>query len=109
MVGSGMISFFKDKAQFNNNTIMTVFTVLIGISAAHAEDLSQCSQSFYGRVYPEVTIPKLSHHPQALCTAGFAAMPSVVSRTQLWSAEYLGRKRLQEPTQLDREHSFHDE
>lgn len=109
MVGSGMISFFKDKAQFNNNTIMTVFTVLIGISAAHAEDLSQCSQSFYGGVYPEFTNPKLSNNTQALCMDGFAVMHSGVSRTPLWSAEYLDRKRLQQAKQIDREDSFHEE
>ena len=109
MVESGMISFFKDKAQVKNNTIMTVFTVLIGISAAHAEDLSQCSQSFYGGVYPEFTNPKLSNNTQALCMDGFAVMYSGVSRTPLWSAEYLDRKRLQQAKEIDREDSFHEE
>ena len=109
MVGSGMISFFKDKAQVKNNTIMTVFTVLIGISAAQADDLSQCSQSFYGGVYPEFTNPKLSNNTQALCMDGFAVMYSGVSRTPLWSAEYLDRKRLQQAKQIDREDSFHEE
>ena len=109
MVGSGMISFFKDKARVKNTTIMTVFTVLIGISAAQADDLSQCSQSFYGGVYPEFTNPKLSNNTQALCMDGFAVMYSGVSRTPLWSAEYLDRKRLQQAKQIDREDSFHEE
>ena len=109
MVESGMISFFKDKARVKNNTIMTVFTVLIGISAAQADDLSQCSQSFYGGVYPEFTNPKLSNNTQALCMDGFAVMYSGVSRTPLWSAEYLDRKRLQQAKQIDREDSFHEE
>ena len=109
MVGSGMISFFKDKARVKNNTIMTVFTVLIGISAAQADDLSQCSQSFYGGVYPEFTNPKLSNNTQALCMDGFAVMYSGVSRTPLWSAEYLDRKRLRQAKQIDREDSFHEE
>lgn len=109
MVGSGMISFFKDKARVKNNTIMTVFTVLIGISAAQADDLSQCSQSFYGGVYPEFTNPKLSNNTQALCMDGFAVMYSGVSRTPLWSAEYLDRKRLQQAKEIDREDSFHEE
>jgi len=109
MVESGMISFFKDKARVKNNTIMTVFTVLIGISAAQADDLSQCSQSFYGGVYPEFTNPKLSNNTQALCMDGFAVMYSGVSRTPLWSAEYLDRKRLQQAKEIDREDSFHEE
>ena len=109
MVESGMISFFKDKARVKNNLIMTVFTVLIGMSSAHADDLSQCSQSFYGGVYPEFTNPKLSNNTQALCMDGFAVMYSGVSRTPLWSAEYLDRKRLQQAKEIDREDSFHEE
>lgn len=109
MVESGMISFFKDKARVKNNIIMTVFTVLIGISSAQADDLSQCSQSFYGGVYPEFTNPKLSNNTQALCMDGFAVMYSGVSRTPLWSAEYLDRNRLQQAKEIDREDSFHEE
>ncbi|MGP5555892.1 DNA/RNA non-specific endonuclease [Psychrobacter celer] len=104
-----MISFFKDKARVKNTTIMTVFTVSIGISAAHAEDLSECSQSFYGGVYPEFTNPKLSNNTQALCMDGFAVMYSGVSRTPLWSAEHLDRRRLQQAKTIDREDSFHEE
>ncbi|WP_227673517.1 DNA/RNA non-specific endonuclease [Psychrobacter sp. CMS30] len=88
---------------------MAVFTVLIGISSAQADDLSQCSQSFYGGVYPEFTNPKLSDNTQALCMDGFAVMYSGVSRTPLWSAEYLDRKRLQQAKEIDREDSFHEE
>lgn len=109
MVESGMISFFKDKARVKNNIVLTVFTVLIGMSSAHADDLSQCSQSFYGGVYPEFTNPKLSNNTQALCMDGFAVMYSGVSRTPLWSAEYLDRKRLQQAKEIDREDSFHEE
>ena len=109
MVESGMISFFKDKAWVKNNIIMAVFTVLIGMSSAQADDLSQCSQSFYGGVYPEFTNPKLSNNTQALCMDGFAVMYSGVSRTPLWSAEYLDRKRLQQAKEIDREDSFHEE
>lgn len=109
MVESGMISFFKDKVRVKNNIIMTVFTVLIGMSSAQADDLSQCSQSFYGGVYPEFTNSKLSNNTQALCMDGFAVMYSGVSRTPLWSAEYLDRKRLQQAKEIDREESFHEE
>ena len=109
MVEICMISFFKDKVRVKNNIIMMVFTVLIGISSAQADDLSHCSQSFYGGVYPEFTNPKLSNNTQALCMDGFAVMYSGVSRTPLWSAEYLDRKRLQQAKEIDREDSFHEE
>lgn len=109
MVESSMISFFINKTSVKKNLITTIFTVLIGISAAQADDLSQCSQSFYGGVYPEFTNPKLSNNTQALCMDGFAVMYSGVSRTPLWSAEHLDRKRLQQAKQIDREDSFHEE
>ena len=92
---------------------LTVITLLVGlcisIFPAQAEDLSQCSQNFYGGVYPEFTNSKLSKDTQALCFNGFAVMYSDVSRTPLWSAEHLTRKRLQQAKQIDREDSFHEE
>jgi endonuclease G len=87
---------------------MTVMMV-VSITSAHADDFSQCSQSFYGSIYPEFTNPKLSNKTQALCMDGFAVMYSGVSRTPLWSAEYLDRKRLQQAKEIDREDSFHEE
>lgn len=88
---------------------MTVFTAILSMSSAYADDFTQCSQSFYGGVYPEFTNVKLSSKTQALCMDGFAVMYSGVSRTPLWSAEYLDRKRLQQAKQIDREDSFHEE
>ena len=87
---------------------MTVMMV-VSITSAHADDFTQCSQSFYGSIYPEFTNPKLSNKTQALCMDGFAVMYSGVSRTPLWSAEYLDRKRLQQAKEIDREDSFHEE
>ena len=104
-----MISFFKDKLLVKSNIIVAVFTVVVGLSSAQADDLSQCSQSFYGGVYPEFSNKKLSNNTQALCMDGFAVMYSGVSRTPLWSAEHLNRKRLQQAKQIDREDSFHEE
>ena len=88
---------------------MAVLLVATGITQAHADDLTQCSQSFYGGVYPEFTNTKLKKDTQALCMDGFAVMYSGVSRTPLWSAEHLDRTRLQQAKQIDREDSFHEE
>ncbi|WP_298810167.1 DNA/RNA non-specific endonuclease [uncultured Psychrobacter sp.] len=88
---------------------MAVLLVTTGITQAHADDLTQCSQSFYGGIYPEFTNSKLKKDTQALCMDGFAVMYSGVSRTPLWSAEYLDRTRLQQSKQIDREDSFHEE
>lgn len=89
--------------------MMAVFLVATGITQTHADDLTQCSQSFYGGVYPEFTNTKLKKDTQALCMDGFAVMYSGVSRTPLWSAEHLDRIRLQQAKQIDREDSFHEE
>ena len=104
-----MISFFKDKLLVKSKIIVAMFTVVVGLSSAQADDLSQCSQSFYGGVYPEFSNKKLSNNTQALCMDGFAVMYSGISRTPLWSAEHLNRKRLQQAKQIDREDSFHEE
>ncbi|MGP5230199.1 DNA/RNA non-specific endonuclease [Psychrobacter celer] len=92
-----------------NNSIMVVFAIVVGLSSAQADDLTQCSQSFYGGVYPEFTNAKLDKKTQALCMDGFAVMYSGVSRTPLWSAEHLDRRRLQQAKTIDREDSFHEE
>ena len=104
-----MISFSRIKYGCKNSALMAVLLVATGITQAHADDLTQCSQSFYGGVYPEFTNTKLKKDTQALCMDGFAVMYSGVSRTPLWSAEYLDRTRLQQAKQIDREDSFHEE
>ena len=88
---------------------MLIIATVLSISSAYADDFTQCSQSFYGGVYPEFSNTKLSNNTQALCMDGFAVMYSGVSRTPLWSAEYLTRKRLQQAKEIDREDSFHEE
>ena len=89
--------------------VALITIVIMNISVAHADDLNQCSESFYGGIYPEFTNPKLSSNTQSLCFDGFAVMYSGVSRTPLWSAEYLTRKRLQQAKEIDRDDSFHEE
>ena len=104
-----MSSLFKRKSNIRNSITMMVITAVLSISSAYADDFIQCSQSFYGGVYPEFINTKLSNNTQALCMDGFAVMYSGVSRTPLWSAEYLNRTRLQQAKQIDREDSFHEE
>jgi endonuclease G len=104
-----MRSVFKHGVNLKNSTIMVIIATVLSVSTAHADDFTQCSRSFYGGVYPEFSNTKLSNNTQALCMDGFAVMYSGVSRTPLWSAEYLNRKRLQQAKQIDREDSFHEE
>ncbi len=89
--------------------IAALLGVIVIITPTYADDLTQCSESFYGGVYPEFTNDKLSAKTQPLCMDGFAVMYSGVSRTPLWSAEYLTRARLNQAKEIDREDSFHEE
>ncbi len=107
-----MISLSRLKYSFKSGFFVVVTAVIVPIAtitSVQANDFSQCSQSFYGGIYPEFTNAKLSNKTQALCMDGFAVMYSGVSRTPLWSAEYLDRSRLQQAKQIDREDSFHEE
>ena len=97
------------KRKLSVHTIALVIIVISTMPLAYADDLSQCSESFYGGVYPEFTNAKLSNNTQPLCFDGFAVMYSGVSRTPLWSAEYLTRERLNQAKEIDRDDSFHEE
>ncbi len=88
---------------------LTVIIAIFSMPTAHANNFSNCSQSFYGGIYPEFTNAKLSNNTQALCFDGFAVMYSGVTRTPLWSAEYLDRTRLNQAKLIDRDDSFHEE
>lgn len=79
------------------------------IASVHADDLTQCSDSFYAGIYPEFINDKLSAKTQPLCMDGFTIMYSGVSRTPLWVAEHLTRERLNQAKEIDREDSFHEE
>ena len=82
---------------------------LLGLTAAFADDLTQCSDSFYAGIYPEFVNNKLNVKTYPLCFDGFAVMYSGVTRTPLWSAEHLTRERLNQAKEIDREDSFHEE
>lgn len=88
---------------------LTVIIAIFSMPTAHANNFSDCSESFYGGIYPEFTNAKLSKNTQALCFDGFAVMYSGVTRTPLWSAEYLDRTRLNQAKLIDRDDSFHEE
>lgn len=103
------MSFTWGVHSIKNIRLTTIFIIMISTSLVHANDFNQCSESFYGGIYPEFINDKLSNNTQALCMNGFAVMYSRVSRTPLWSAEHLDRNRLQQAKEIDREDSFHEE
>ena len=81
-------------------------TVLISTSALAGTD---CPQHFAGGQPPVVTNPRFQPRTQPLCFRAFAVLHSGVSRTPLYSAEYLTRKNMKNAAKLSRKDSFHAE
>lgn len=79
------------------------------VSTTWASDFSSCDQSFYQSTEPDYINHNLLKQSVALCFNGFATLYSGVTRTPLWSAEYLTRERLLQAEEIPREDSFHSE
>ena len=68
---------------------------------------SGCLKQFYREVPPILSTESLKKDSYALCFNGFNVMYSGVSKTPLWSAEYLTPERLS--IKIKREDNFHEE
>lgn len=68
---------------------------------------STCLQQFYRDEPPFLVKDSLQKNSYPLCFNGFNVMYSGVSKTPLWSAEYLSPARLSQ--KIKREDSFHEE
>ena len=75
------------------------------------QPFNNCLHNFYNGGFPvyEKNFKTLNKDSYALCFNGFAVNYSGVSKTPLWSAEYLNIDRLRQASQIDREDSFHVE
>lgn len=76
---------------------------------SHAGYFADCHDAFYGATPPDYLKKSLTQNTYPLCFDGFATMYSGVSKTPLWSAEHLTRRRLNQADTLPREDSFHEE
>lgn len=68
---------------------------------------STCLNQFYREEPPFLVKASLTKHSYPLCFNGFNTMYSGVSKTPLWTAEYLNVSRLSQ--KIKREDSFHEE
>lgn len=79
---------------------------------SHSESVMNdvsCTHHYYQGDAPNFTNQALARGTQVLCFNGFTVMYSSVTRTPLWSAEYLTRDRLERAVTLDRQNNFHEE
>lgn len=68
---------------------------------------TSCLNQFYREEPPFLVKESLNKHSYPLCFNGFNTMYSGVSKTPLWTAEYLSPERLSQ--KIKREDSFHEE
>ena len=72
-------------------------------------DFSGCKDQLYAANTPQINNTALKKNLYPLCFNGFAVAYSGVSRTPLWSAEYLTPQRLKQAKSISRENNFHEE
>ena len=99
---------------------MRLFFVGLGLVASTAyadsqvtnDTFTDCPKHFADNQAPQLVGTKgkkLANKTTPLCFSGFAVLHSGVSRTPIWSAEYLTRQRISQAKQLVREDEFHAE
>lgn len=87
---------------------VTMTLALMFTHSAFAEN-QQCPGQFAGGISPVLMNTAMQSKTRQLCYAGFAILHSGVTRTPLWSAEYLTRERLEQAKGQNRKNSFHAE
>lgn len=68
-----------------------------------------CPQHYAGGQAPDLLKPAMQKGARELCFSAFGVVHSAVSRTPLWSAEYLTPARVAKAATLERKDSFHEE
>jgi len=88
----------------------TAFLVLVIVALLQGFCLAaetNCPEHFaYGEA-PDLVNPELTAKSREICYAGFAVKHSGVTRTSLYSAEYLTTERLQQAQGIHRKNRFH--
>lgn len=98
---------------FPNRMIWAQFSFILmcclGSALVHAQDFGQCLTQFYQQTPPKLLRNSLKPNSYSLCYTGFAVLYSGVSRTPLWSAEFLSPERIKQAKGLNRQGEFYEE
>lgn len=78
-------------------------------SAAYANEMGYCKQYFYKNFKPILNNKKMAKNNHEICFSNFAVNYSGVSKTALWSAEYVTPDSLRKAKSVSREDTFHEE
>lgn len=82
---------------------------MCSIGLAHASALNSCKNLFYKGYAPITMNKKLSKDSTDVCYSGFAINYSGVSKTAIWSAEYITPEHLAKAKSIKREDNFHED
>lgn len=88
--------------------------ILLGLLLTASQAFSRtsapdCAIHFAGGTPPELVSEKLRPQTRTLCFEGFAVLHSGVSRTPLWSAEFLTAPKMGQARMLKRKNAYHEE
>ena len=86
-----------------------LISCLVALVSSAALADTGCPQHFAAGQRPVITNPKLQPRTQEICFTAFAVLHSGLSRTPLYSAEYLTRQNLKNAGKLSRKDSYHAE
>jgi endonuclease G len=70
---------------------------------------TSCPEQFLGGAAPTITNPSMQPRSKEICFEAFAILHSGITRTPLYSAEYLTRERIDAASSLPRINAFHPE
>jgi endonuclease G, mitochondrial len=90
-------------------TIALILAVSLAMSPVAFAGRTACPEHYAGGSAPDFVNMKLAAKTREICYEGYGAMHSAMSRTPLWSAEYLTRLRLTKAKGLPRVNDFHPE
>lgn len=83
--------------------------LLASSHASSSPGTAECPNHFATGTTPELVAEKLRDKTRLLCFEGFAVLHSGVSRTPLWSAEFLTAPRLGQARMMKRKNTYHEE
>lgn len=78
-------------------------------NTANASELDYCKQFFYKKFVPILNNKKLAKDNHEICFSNYAVNYSAMSKTAVWSAEYLTPESLYKAKTVSREDAFHEE
>src|SRR5690242_981019 len=90
-------------------SLASLALVLAASTLADAALAGECPAHYLDGRTPEIRNAKLATATRELCYGVFGVMHSGLTRTPLWSAEYLKADAIASAQTLSRENSFHPE